>query len=128
MAFILDSDLSNIQLHGYQSHHAKHCRLCCTTAVCEDIWKKFQFEEVGVYPGTPVFPTPPVSPRLSPEPVSDSEEERCFLEQITRSLFDDYEDEDEKDDKQQLEELESHQNLLRSMLIQVRLSAILFIQ
>lgn len=115
MAFLLDSDLSNVQLPG------KHCcRLCCTTAVCEDIWKKFAFEDVEVYPTAPVFPTPPVSPCLSPEPVSDSEEERCCLEEVTRSLFYDYEEDDDKDEKQQPEELES-QNLFRSMLInQVR--------
>ena len=112
MAFILDSDLSIL---------GKHCRLCCTTAVCEDIWKKFAFEDIEVYATAPVFPTPPVSPRLSPEPVSDSEEERCCLEEITRSLFYDYDEEDEKDEKQQPEELES-QNLFRSMLInQVRI-------
>ena len=115
----MESDLTNMQMLG---QHARHCRLCCTTAVCEDIWKKFAFEEVEV------FPTPPVSPRLSPEPTSDSDEEQCCLEQITNSLFQEFEDEDERDDdKQQLEEFETYQNLLKSKLIQVR-PAILFMQ
>lgn len=114
MALFLDSDLSSIQPLGYQGHVAKHCRLCCATAVCEDIWKKFAFED------TVMFPTPPVSPRQSPEPASDAEEERCCLEQVLSSLFVAYgdDDEDDKDDKQQLEEFEAYQNL-RSNLIQV---------
>lgn len=129
MAFFLDSDLPSIQSPGYQNHHAKHCRMCCTTAVCEDIWKKFALEDVEASYTPPVYPTPP----LSPEPLSDSEgEERCCLEQITRALFEEFcedDEDDERDDGQQLEEMETcHQNLLRSMLIQVRVSAILFIQ
>lgn len=89
-------------------------------AVCEDIWKKFAFEEIEV------FPTPPVSPRLSPEPVSDSEEEQYCLEQFTTNLSEDFDDDEERDDKQQLEEFETYQNLLKSKLIQVRQSAIPF--
>jgi len=121
MAFLLDLDLPNTQL---LSHQAKHCRLCCNTAVCEDIWKKFAFEEVEVLHSPLAYPTPPLSPQLSPEPASDSEEEPCLLEQIMR--FEEYDDDDDdKDDKQQLDEIE---NYLRSKLIQVRMSAILFIQ
>lgn len=119
MAFLLDSDLPNVQLLSYHSHQAKHCRLCCNTAVCEDIWKKFAFEEVEVLPTPLAYPTPPLSPRLSPEPASDSEEEPCLLEQIMR--LEEYDDDDDKDDRQQLDELE---NYLRSKLIQVRLSVI----
>ena len=119
MAIFLDTDLTTLQLLSCQSHHSKHCRLCCTTAVCEDIWKKFALEEI-------VFPTPPVSPQLSPEPASDSEEEMVYLDQlatldeIAASLFEEFEDDDEDkyDDKQQLEELETYHNL-KSMLIQV---------
>ena len=126
MAYFFDTDLTTLQLLGCQSHHSKHCRLCCTTAVCEDIWKKFALEEI-------VFPTPPVSPQLSPEPVSDSEEEMCYLDQmatldeIAASLYEAFEEEDDEDDKydkQQLEELESYHDL-KSKLIQVR-SAILY--
>ena len=125
MAFILDLDLSILQLLVHQDDHAKCYRLCCTTAVCEDIWKKFAFEDVEVYPIAPLYPTPPVLPQLSPEAVSDCEEKGCYLEQITKSLFDDHDGYDYKDENQQLDELESHQNLLRSVLIQVRLYAIL---
>ena len=122
MAFLMDTDLSTLHLLGCYN---KNCRLCCTTAVCEDIWKKFALEEI-------TFPTPPVSPQLSPEPASDSEEEMCYLDQITTlneiasSLFEEFEEEDDEDkyDKQQLEELETCDNL-KSKLIQVRLRAIL---
>ena len=119
MAYLMDTDLSTLHLLGCYS---KHCRLCCTTAVCEDIWKKFALEEIA-------FPTPPVSPQLSPEPASDSEEEMCFLDQmatlneIASSLFEEFdeEDDDDKFDKQQLEEFEKLETCdnLKSKLIQV---------
>jgi len=97
MAYLLDPDLPSIQL---LSGHTKHCRLCCMTHVCDDIWKKFE-----------VFPTPPVSP--SPEPDSDGDEydqEVTLDQEITLYEYD--------VDKQMLEWEEACQNM-KANLIQV---------
>jgi len=94
MAYLLEPDLPSIQL---LSEHTKHCRLCCMTHVCDDIWKKFE-----------VFPTPPVSP--SPEPDSDCDE--CDQELAMYTMY-------EYDvDKQMLEWEEACQNM-KANLIQV---------
>jgi len=97
MAYLLDPDLPSIQLLG---EHTKHCRLCCMTHVCDDIWKKFE-----------VFPTPPVSP--SPEPDSDCDE---YDQEMVMFEYD--------VDKQMLEWEEACQNM-KANLIQVLTSCVL---